>query len=349
MNGLGNKENRMKMWIKSLWRMIGETNWHNKKEVTENLQLVYGFIFSNIDCMKRVKRRKKNGTPILIAIVRDEMERIESFLEHYRLIGIEHFVIADNGSKDGTLEYLLQQEDIDVFCIKSKFKNGRKEGWLNKLMFFYGYRRWYLIVDADEILEWPEREEYTLENVINILEVRSISRAGAIMIDMYSNGAMFTRDQKENIYSNLYFDCDTYFEISDGDKTIYTGGPRKRVYNMVCYLSKYPLIYLKEGELLVSSHYWYPYHRFEDYPFIFGLLHYKFLTKKDLSKIKQYVSEGNHVNHSYEYKCYLEQYKRRNINLYYDNGVKYEGPKSLYSVKYIKRISEFYSKENMNQ
>lgn len=339
------KDFRIRIWIKALLRMIAKTDWRNKKELIENLQLVYGFCFSGIHLLKRAKYVKRSKAPILIAIVRDEIERMELFLEHYRLIGIEHFVIADNGSNDGTLEYLLQQNDIDVFYIGSKFRNGRKEGWINRLMYFYGFHRWYLIVDADELLEWPERKEYALVNVIKVLELNKINRAGAIMLDMYSAGGMYKYDLKSDKNVKLYFDSDTYTEISDGDKIFLTGGPRKRIYNMDCYLSKYPLVYLNEGEILINAHYWYPYFCFNDYPFIFGLLHYKLLSKTDLKKVKQYVSEQNHVNHSYEYKCYLEQYKRRNIYFYYEASVPYGSSEDLSYVRYIKKISEFDDKK----
>lgn len=336
---------RIEIWKKVLLQIIMESDWGNQKELCENFQLVYGFFFSKIKLIKRRKDRKKGKLPILITIVRDERERIGIFLDYYRELGIDHFVIADNGSKDGTLEYLLQQKDVDVFYIKDNFRNGRKEGWINKLMYLYGFHRWYLIVDADELLEWPERKAFDLLQVLRMLEACKISRAGALMIDMYTNGSMFESDLTGGMNSNLYFDSDTYAKIREGKKIIWTGGPRKRVYDMDCYLSKYPLIYLKEGEVLINSHYWYPYHCYVDYPFIFGLLHYKFFTKTDLEKVKQYVKEENHVSHSYEYKCYLEQYNKGNANFYYDGAVKYSDPESLYYVKHIKRISDLKVRE----
>lgn len=44
-----------------------------------------------------------------------------------------------------------------------------------------------------------------------------------------------------------------HIRVRDGDMVIYKGGSRKRVYDMDCYLSKYPLIYLEEGDFLITG------------------------------------------------------------------------------------------------
>lgn len=333
------KNNKKKIWRKALLKMLIESDWHNNKEIFFNLDLINGFCFQGIKLIKRKKRTKKNKMPILISVVRDEMERMPMFMEHYRKMGIEHFVIIDNNSKDGTLEYLTKQSDVDVFSVKRQWKSGRKLGWINKIMYLYGFCRWYLIVDADELMEWPERGAYPLQRVIKILESKNVKRAGALMVDLYTKGNLFEGEIGKDIDNELYFDCDTYTSMREGDKVIYIGGPRKRVYGVSCYLSKYPLIYLEEGELLICAHYMYPYNRFKDYPFIFALLHYKFLTVTDFDKVKRYVKEGNYVSNSYEYRCYLQQYKKGNKSFYYRYSEKYKSPESLNKIKLIKAIS----------
>ncbi len=327
--------------LKSVFlQILTERERHNKQELMENMQLIYGLYFSTIKLVKRTYCAPKGRMPILISVVRDEMERIGYFLNYYRQLGIRHFVIADNGSEDGTLEYLKKQPDVDVYTVRDKFKVGRKEGWINRLIYLYGCQKWYLVVDADEFLEWPERNDYSLDWVIRCLEAKKITRAGALMIDMYTRHKMFENELNGDLFQNFYFDRDTYTKIRDGRNCFYIGGPRKRVYQMDSYLSKYPLAYVREGEVLISAHYWYPRHRFCENPFIFGLLHYKFLTKTDLRKVKMYVNEGNHVNHSFEYKCYLKQYRLKNTEFYYEGSEKYEGPESIKKIKQIKRISK---------
>lgn len=330
---------RVSKFRKLFFRMLEEKK-SSRKQFIENMQLLYGFYFSKISLIRKINNKKESEMPILITIVRDERERLEIFLEYYRSLGIEHFVVADNGSVDETVAYLLRQNDVDIFSIKGKFRNGRKEGWINRLMCLYGIGKWYLIVDADEFLEWSERGTYSLRQVLQILERNKIRRAGALMIDMYPKGEVYKSKIKKDFEMRLYFDTDTYSKFMEDGKVIFIGGPRKRLYGMECYLSKYPLIYMDGRQFLADAHYWYPYGRYSNCPFIFGLMHLKFLTKTDLKKVRQYVDEKNHVNHSYEYKCYLEQFNRGNRSFFYQDSARYEGSESLSKINVIKPISE---------
>jgi hypothetical protein len=58
---------------------------------------------------------------VLVACVRDEMIRIAQFLDHYRRIGVDHFVIVDNASEDGTAEFLEQQSDVSLYRTTQSF------------------------------------------------------------------------------------------------------------------------------------------------------------------------------------------------------------------------------------
>lgn len=327
-------------WVHSLSQMLSEIDYHKIKEIKDGLNFLEGIAFDNIQLVHKSKMRSSRQNPVLMCVLRDERERIEIFLEHYRNLGIEHFVILDNDSMDGTLEYLLEQKDTDIFTVKRAFSDGRKQGWINWLLCLYGFDRWYLYVDADELLDWPERGRKDLKDIINNLETNGITRAGAIMVDMYPKGEIFKREIGNFDISSFYFDKDSYYTIQEGDKTIYTGGPRKRVFNMECWLSKYPLFKLQPGEMQLSAHYVYPYHPHRKYPFVFALLHFKFLTSKDLAKTKRYVKEKNHTNNSIEWKRYLENYNK-GVNRLYDKGsIQYEGSESLSYIKEIVKISE---------
>ena len=41
--------------------------------------------------------------------LRNERVRLSYFLDYYRDLGVDHFLIVDNGSTDGSREYLLEQ------------------------------------------------------------------------------------------------------------------------------------------------------------------------------------------------------------------------------------------------
>jgi hypothetical protein len=70
---------------------------------------------------------------VLVACVRDEMSRIAQFLDHYRRIGVDHFAIVDNGSEDGTAEWLEQQSDVSLYRTSQSFAaagHGSKRYWI---------------------------------------------------------------------------------------------------------------------------------------------------------------------------------------------------------------------------
>ena len=43
------------------------------------------------------------------------MLRLPWFLAHHRKLGVAHFLIIDNDSEDGTIEFLRQQPDVTLF------------------------------------------------------------------------------------------------------------------------------------------------------------------------------------------------------------------------------------------
>lgn len=333
------KDRNRSIWIDKMKKYYCNLNWRNKFEREEGINLLKGFVFDKIKLIKEADCNPMEKKIILISVMRDEESRINVFLNHYRNLGIDFFVIIDNSSKDGTLEILKKQKDVEVYSVENKFAVGRKEGWINRMLSIFGYNRWYIYVDADELLDWPQREKYNLNDVINILEKNNIKRAGALMVDMYTKQNFFHFKVSNFKLTDFYFDYEKYYLIKEGKKHLYTGGPRKRIFDLECWLSKYPLFYMNEEDIFISSHYLYPNHTFKQYPFIFALLHFKFLNKEDLKKIRDYVKERNHTNDSFEYKQYLDNFEKKKNKFYDDRfSIRYESSLSLSNIKCIKNI-----------
>ena len=65
--------------------------------------------------------KNKKHTPLsendfpLIFVVHNGRPLLPSFLDHYRSIGVTRFMCVDDASKDGTIDYLLKQDDVDVY------------------------------------------------------------------------------------------------------------------------------------------------------------------------------------------------------------------------------------------
>ncbi len=102
-------------------------------------------------------------------VVRNEIARLPQNLCHHRNIGVARFFIVDNGSTDGSREYLLTQPDCHVFTTLNSFSESNcGVNWLNTIIDKYGTNRWCLIVDADEWFVYPGYESTALIRVRDI-------------------------------------------------------------------------------------------------------------------------------------------------------------------------------------
>ena len=103
----------------------------------------------------------RDATVSVVACVRNEMFMLPHFLAHYRALGVESFLIADNGSDDGTLEFLADQPDVALFSVDTSYSLSRYGvAWQQALMSNFRVGRWSLVADVDELLVWqtPQRE-----------------------------------------------------------------------------------------------------------------------------------------------------------------------------------------------
>ncbi|WP_298968928.1 glycosyltransferase family 2 protein [uncultured Roseobacter sp.] len=129
------------------------------------------------------------GDILLFATVRNEAQRLPYFLEHYRALGVRHFLIVDNGSEDGTLELLTAAPDVSLWSTQASYKAARfGMDWLTWLMIRYGHGHWTVTVDADELLIYPEHDTRPLPELTKWLDQQNIAMMGAMMLDLYPKG-----------------------------------------------------------------------------------------------------------------------------------------------------------------
>ena len=57
---------------------------------------------------------------------------LDDFLRHYRALGVDRFVVLDNGSTDGSVDLLARQPDVDLYQVPRRFLPLRKQGWINR-------------------------------------------------------------------------------------------------------------------------------------------------------------------------------------------------------------------------
>ncbi|MGI3209884.1 glycosyltransferase family 2 protein [Roseovarius tibetensis] len=178
----------------------------------------------------------RKGDVLLFATLRDEHIRLPYFLRYYRDLGISHFLIVDNDSRDGGAAYLAQQPDVSLWSTAASYKRARfGVDWLNWLQGRYGHGHWTLVVDADEFFVYPFCDTRPIRALTDWLDTSHIRSFGAMLLDMYPKGridAVPYRAGQNLIEIAAWFDPGNYTIERNklyGNLWI-QGGPRARVF-----------------------------------------------------------------------------------------------------------------------
>jgi glycosyltransferase involved in cell wall biosynthesis len=127
----------------------------------------------------------------LVACMRNEMFMLPVFLDHYRRLGVDSFLIADNGSDDGTLEYLAGQPDVALFSVDTDYNRSHYGvAWQQALMAAFRVGKWSLVADADELLVWQNPQEQSLPDLLRGEDFAQAEAARIFMLDMYPQGPL---------------------------------------------------------------------------------------------------------------------------------------------------------------
>ena len=143
----------------------------------------------------------------LIATARNERYFWPHFLQHYRRYGVEHFIVLDDNSNDGSLDWLRQQSDVSVFVSALSFADT-----VGKLRFGIAARglmarhfcagRWALIADLDEF--WLPPPQFTsFSQLTTSLDAQSHILCRGIMLDCFPETLSTLDHQAVNTPPNI--------------------------------------------------------------------------------------------------------------------------------------------------
>ena len=99
-------------------------------------QVVSRSVRSGSLCRVVRKRRRLSPVPartnsvppearLVFPTLRNERGRLPHFLRYYREMGVNHFLMVDNGSYDGSREYLAEQPDVSPGSTTPGYKPAR--------------------------------------------------------------------------------------------------------------------------------------------------------------------------------------------------------------------------------
>jgi len=201
---------------------------------------------------------------LVCTVLRNEMARLPYFFEYYRKKGVKTFFAVDNSSTDDSLEYLLNQPDVYVWCSELSFHEGNfGAAWFEPILRQHGQRHWCLIVDADELFYYPNCESRSIPDLCAKLDRLGKRAMNAILLDMYSDRSIQnTQYEPGQAFETVcpYFDRRFYHTKYENagpykNQTLYYGGVRERVFGKAgsYILSKVPLLKYDRSCVLTSG------------------------------------------------------------------------------------------------
>ena len=146
----------------------------------------------------RGKLHTARDAPVaVVATMRNEMFMLPHFLAHYRRLGVDCFLIADNCSDDGTFEYLADQSDVVLFTVDTDYRNSHYGvAWQQALISHFRTNRWSLVADADELLVWQDPQAQSLPELLRSPDFEDADAARVFMLDLYPRNQLATADFK---------------------------------------------------------------------------------------------------------------------------------------------------------
>ncbi len=203
-------------------------------------------------------------TILLFCTIRNEAERLDWFVKHYRSLGVGQFIFIDNGSTDGTRERLLALPDATVYTTGASYKASRfGMDWINWLMLRHGNGHWCVVADADELLIYPHWQTRPLPALTAWLDNEGQRTLPAMMLELYPRGPLDQTDYtpgSDPITALGWFDAGNYTIRHKPllDCLLIQGGPRARCFfhsapNRAPTLTKLPLIRWSWHDVWVNS------------------------------------------------------------------------------------------------
>lgn len=256
--------------------------------------------------------------------LRNERVRLPYFLDYYRRLGIDHFLIVDNASDDGSRAFLAAQPDVSLWTTAASYREARfGMDWINALLRRHGTGHWCLTVDADEFLVYPHDSSRPLRALTDWLYSNGKRSFPAMLLDMYPKGPITAQTYAEGddpFAAACWFDPANYaIRKNPVYRNLWIqGGPRARMFftddpERAPSLNKIPLVRWQRHYAYVSStHALLPrslniVYDEDGGEMISGvLLHAKFLSVF-VEKAAEEMDRQQHYAGSREYRAYLRR------------------------------------------
>lgn len=289
---------------------------------------------------------------LLVCVFRNEALRLPWFLEYYRQRGVNHFLLVDNDSEDGSAELLRGAADVTLWHSTASYRASRfGMDWANWLLRRYGRGHWCLTVDVDELLVQSDQDRRSLRDLTLWLEQRGQRALGALMLDLFPKGPLDAGDYapgQDPTEVIGWFDPGPFWQVRQAglDNLWVQGGTRARAFfadapQRAPTLNKLPLVRWRRGDVYVNStHSMRPTALNHVYDGPEGrspaavLLHSKFLPDS-AARAARARAEGEHFGNPAEFAPYY-QTLIDGPDIWHSNALLYKNWKQLYDLGLIR-------------
>ena len=309
----------------------------------------------DLELVKLADRPAASAPPV-VSVIHNESARLQSFLVHYRKIGVQHFMVIDHRSTDSSSDFLSKQSDVSLYRTEASYESSvGGQMWVTGLARRCALGEWVLHVDADELLVYDGMEQHGLGDLVRLLEKRGETRLYAPMIDMYPKGPI---TQARNNGRPTLLEAAPYFDPmetleginyqrvpSTGRAALMNlsrarrfGSPLARDGRPVKHLmDKFPLSLWHSGTAYCSVHQPYPFRENPGHA-MGALLHFKF-SGDFVAYNKSVARMGEAWCGAIENAWYVDQIERGHAVSFYHSGSKrYVSPRTLIDENFIEPI-----------
>jgi hypothetical protein len=166
---------------------------------------------------------------------------------------VKHIVLLDNGSTDQTVELARTFERVTILQTRRPYR--KYETVMKRyLVRRFSQGRWSLMVDIDELFDYPFSEVLGVGALLTYLNRNSYTAVLAQMLDLFSDGPLRNlKSAPDDSLKERY----PYYDISNVEKRVYRfgrpanaeikmhgGGIRKSIFGTENGLTKAALIFL---------------------------------------------------------------------------------------------------------
>ena len=280
-------------------------------------------------------------------VARNEAPRLPFLLEYYRRLGVNRFLVVDNDSTDGTLEFLLAQPDVHIWSSSFSFKRANfGSAWFEVLLSAYGLGNWCVVVDADELLVYPRCEILALPSLVSRVGPprKTCAHRGASRHVFGSSG----EGHALHAGAKISWNCAPISTGKDVTRRSKMRGPtatrpvileaRRRALGGAEYcLNKVPLIRYDREVILTGGQHWTNLPASQIASEVGALLHFKFFSSFP-DYVADQVRRGEHYDKAIQYRGYAQALAENQALTLFDPNcsVRYTGSQQLVDLGIMK-------------